>query len=154
MRVETELRDMFSYSLLPLILVVLLLIITIIILKVYKPKERKKQVITNVVVPPRKDITVIKKRYLEEIDKVLLGVNNGENKNRKAYQLLSKIVRNYIYETTNIKVQNYTLSEIEKVNMPSLYELVKEYYDPEFCKESLGNITDSIVKTREVIKKW
>lgn len=154
MQVETELRDMFSYSFIPLIVIALLIVITIILLKVYRPRKRKENITSKVVIPPKKDMIKVKNKYLEEVDKLLDGVNSGEIKNRKAYQLLSKIVRNYIFEATNIKVQNYTLSEIEKVNIPSLYELVKEYYDPEFCKESLGNIIDSIKRTRGVIEKW
>lgn len=154
MQVETELRDMFSYSFVPLIVIAVLLVITIILLKVYKPIKRKEKIIEKVVVLPRKDMIAIKNRYLEEIDKLLIDVKNGEIKNRKAYQQLSKLVRNYIFEATNIKVQNYTLSEIEKCNMPSLYELVKEYYDPEFSLDSTGDVLESIIKTRGVIEKW
>ena len=62
--------------------------------------------------------------------------------------------RSFIFETTNIKVQNYTLNDISKINMPTLYELVSEYYDPEFSRISKGNIINSIAKTREVIVKW
>jgi len=55
---------------------------------------------------------------------------------------------------TNIKVQNYTLSDIEKINIPILYELVKEYYEPEFSKSSEGNILISLEKTRKVMESW
>ena len=38
--------------------------------------------------------------------------------------------------------------------MPILYELVEEYYVPEFSEKSIGNIKLSIEKTRKVIEKW
>ena len=41
-------------------------------------------------------------------------------------------------------LQNYTLEEIEKLKMQVLYELVKEYYTPEFAKESIGDINSAI----------
>ena len=153
MQVETELRDMFSYSFIVPIVVLILLIITIILLFVTK---RKKKIIkeNTVIVPKYKDLMLIKVQYLNKIDTLLSDVNNNKIDNRKAYQTLSKIIRNYIYETTNIKVQNYTLSEIKKINMPILYELVSEYYDPEFSKISTGNIVSSIHKTRSVIDRW
>ena len=51
-------------------------------------------------------------------------------------------------------MQNYTLKEIENLNMPILYELIKEYYNPEFSKNIKGNILSSIEKTEKVIHKW
>ena len=44
--------------------------------------------------------------------------------------------------------------DIKSVDMPILYELVSEYYDPEFSKEAYGDIKKSINRTREVIEKW
>ena len=150
MQVETELRDMFSYSIFTIFFIIVLIVIFIVLLKIRKPKIKPKQI----VVPKYKDLIGIKKLYLNKVDKLYNDVNNNKIDNRKAYQTLSKLIRNYIYETTNIKVQNYTLSEIKKLNMPILYELVNEYYDPEFSKKSVGNIINSIHKTRSVIERW
>jgi len=74
--------------------------------------------------------------------------------NREAYQSLSKLIRMFIYEMTNIKVQNYTLGDIKNINIHILYELVKEYYSPEFSRESKGDIISSIEKTRKVMEVW
>ena len=51
-------------------------------------------------------------------------------------------------------MQNYTLKEIKKLNMPKLYNLIKEYYIPEFANISSGNAEKSIAQAREVIRKW
>ena len=96
----------------------------------------------------------IKEKYIKELDKLESELQNGVMKQRKAYQKLSKVIRYFVFEMTNIKVQNYTLEEIEKLKMQVLYELVKEYYTPEFAKESIGDINSAIEKTRKVILKW
>ena len=88
------------------------------------------------------------------MDLVLRDFNNKVITERVAFQRLSSLIRNFIHETTNIKVQNYTLKEIKLVNMPVLYELVSEYYDPEFAVASDGNFIKSYNKTRMVIERW
>ncbi len=150
MQVTVDLRPMFSYSLVPILLIIILMIIIFIYLRPHKKKDIKK----TIVIPSHKDLAVIKKDYLLKIQKLLDDFNNNKISNRLAYQSLSRLIRNFIYEATNIKVQYYTLQDIAKVNMPVLYELVSEYYDPEFSKISKGNIVSSIEKTRKVIEKW
>lgn len=152
MQVTSELLPMFSYSLIPIIILIILLVILFFII-IHKPKKKVTTPI-NVVIPPRKNLFDIKNRYLTHVNDLLKDVNNNKISNREAYQKLSIYIRNFIYETTNIRVQNYTLSEIKKVNIPILYELVSEYYDPEFSSESGGNIVSSIEKTRMVIARW
>ena len=154
MQVETELSDMFSYSFLPIIIFIIVLLGLIIIFKLYKPHKAKEKVVLKPNTLSHNDTFNIKKKYLLQLDNLVKEVNDNSINVRKAYQKLSKLIRNYIFETTGIKVQNYTLSEIEKVNMPSLYELVKEFYNPEFSISSSGNILESISKTRVVIEKW
>lgn len=155
MQVETELRDMFSYSLPIIIILGIILIVLIIFLLFSKKKKVKKEIIKQeVIIPKYKDLMAIKRMYLNKIDKLYYDITNNKINNREAYQTLSKLIRNYIYESTNIKVQNYTLEEIKKVNIPILYELVSEYYDPEFSVISGGNIINSTQKTRSVIERW
>ena len=150
MQVTTEIQGMFSYSLL---LIILLIIILIIIF--FRMREKKvPKIEEQVIIPPKKDINAIKKNYLIKINNLYEDFNNQKISNRKAYQLLSSLIRNFIFEVTNIKVQNYTLRDIQTLNMPQLYNLVSEYYDPEFAVISRGNIMESINKTKEVINKW
>ena len=150
MQIQTELKPMFSYSFIPILIIMIAIISIIIIPKLTKKKEIKKQI----VIPNHKDLMEIKKRYLSKIQELENNFNNKKITNRKAYQELSNIIRNFIFEATNIKVQNYTLKEIEKISMPILYDLVSEYYDPEFSIISEGNIISSINKTKTVIERW
>ena len=150
MQVTNELMPMFSYSIIPIVLLILLLI-TILIILLIKPKKKTQ---IKVIIPPRKNLMSIKEKYLTLVNNLLKEVKSNNIKSRIAYQRLSNYIRCFIYESTNIKVQNYTLEDIKKVDIPILYELVSEYYDPEFAKFSEGNIISSIEKTRMVIARW
>ena len=60
----------------------------------------------------------------------------------------------YTGHATGIKVQNYTLSEIKTLNIPKLYYLVDECYEPEFSEDNKGNIVETCEKARQVIVEW
>lgn len=150
MQIPTELKPMFSYSILEIIVTIIIIIVLLFI----KKHNSKKEIKPNIIIPAYKDLISIKKNYLLKLKELTNNLNSNNISSRKAYQHLSSLIRNFIYETTNIKVQNYTLKEIEMIGIPILYELVNEYYDPEFAKISKGNISSSINKTRMVIEKW
>ncbi len=154
MQVKTELRPMFSYNII-LIIIAILLIIIAVFLKLFLERKSKTKNIKEIINTPTKaELTTIKSKYLKEIEELSKTYEEGHITSRKAYQKLSSIIRNFIFESTNIKVQNYTLKEIKKINIPILYELVSEYYNPKFASSSNGNIILSINKTKVVIEKW
>ncbi len=154
MQLTTELNEMFSYSLWP-ILLFLVIILFLIIIYILKVKKSKKPIIKiNKVIDSSVNLNKIKSDYLNKINNLVNDVKEEKIANRTAYLELSKIIRKFVYKVTNIKVQNYTLQEIKKLNIPILTELVLEYYQPEFAKDSKGNILKSIEKTKEVIEKW
>ena len=62
---------------------------------------------------------------MKDLDKLSKEVEENKVNSREAYQKLSTIIRYFVYEVTNIKVQNYTLKEIKKINRPILYELIQ-----------------------------
>lgn len=153
MQISVSLEPPFSYTI--EYVIIGLLIILVITIWWYLKKNRK-QLPVNIEVEEgnQKNIKAIKIKYLKK----LLALENKLDKNeiqvRKAYQNLSSIIRYFVHAVTGIKVQNYTLEDIKGLNMPKLYELIKEYYRPEFAEKSLGDIKSSIEKTRKVIKKW
>ena len=153
MQTSVNLQDPFSYSIFFLIVVVLLfLIITIYFIM----QKRKKTVVDIPIIREAsfKDLKNIKHKYLKKLDKLGSKIDANKISIRIAYQSLSIIIRFFVYEVTNIKVQNYTLRDIKRLNMPVLYELIQEYYTPEFAMHSLGDTKSSLEKTRKVIEKW
>ena len=73
---------------------------------------------------------------------------------REAYQLISESIRMFIFEVTDITTQNYSLIEIKKLNIPKLYELIEEYYEPEFSSKPSGDFEAAINKARRIIREW
>ena len=79
---------------------------------------------------------------------------NNKIELREAYQQISSEMRLFVFEMTDIKTQNYSLAEIKELNLPILYELIEEYYEPEFASKSVGDFNASITKARRVISEW
>ena len=153
MELKTELQEMFSYSFIPIIIIFIILVCLIIFTILFIKKTKKQNIIIKQIIP-KKDINIIKNNYLLRINNLLNDINNKKVSNRKAYQQLSVLIRNFIYEATGIKVQNYSLEEIKITSIPYLYDLIYEFYDPEFNKISTSSVKDSINKTVSVIQKW
>jgi len=154
MQTTVSLQEPFSYSVYPILVCTLLMIGLAIYLlwkRKKKPEENEIPVIKEI---EKDDLAGIQIRYLRELDFLKRRVEKGQMSVRRAYQELSKIIRYFVYEVTDIRVQNYTLEEIQKVGLPSLTELISEYYEPEFAEHSLGDAAASIEKTRKVIKEW
>ena len=153
MQIDVNLKAPFSYSWIPIIilLVVLLLPFLYLLLKKLGVFNLKKNNILNFTA---KDINSVKYKYLSKLNDLELNLNDKKITSRKAYQELSVLIRLFVYELTGLEVQSCTLKDIKKLNIPVLYELIKEYYDPEFSKISKGNIKASIEKTKEVISRW
>ena len=155
MQTSVNLQPPFSYSIYPIILICLCMILFTIYLLIKRNKQ-KKRVEDKIKVEEIKnvDINEIKRKYLEELDVIESQLNTNMIHIRIAYQDISRVIRHFVYEVTNIHVQNYSLKEIKDLDMPILYELMQEYYVPEFSKYSYGNVKDSLQKTRKVIEKW
>ena len=155
MQSQVNLQDPFSYSISYIVVFIILLLVfvaifvSLVILKTIKKKKPIKQVVNTPI-----DVNTIKNKYILELNSLEKQFDSNKVTNRNAYILLSGTIRNFIYEVTNIKVQNYTLREVDRLNIPVLTELMNEYYKPEFDYDDEGNLKNSINKTREVIKKW
>ena len=158
MQTTVNLQEPFTYSLIPLIITILLIIgITIYIILSKKAKQEvieKKEEVKAIPEKNIKNIPVIKNRYLQQLNDIEDKYNNKKIELRKAYQLISETIRLFVFEVTDITTQNYSLSEIQKLNIPELYELIKEYYEPEFASKTIGDFNSSINKARRVIKEW
>lgn len=154
MQISVKLQDPFSYSVWPIILVlfVFLAVVIYLIYLIVNNKNKRKNNVFNYV--PPKNLFQIKNQYLQELDNLHFKINQNQISIRKSYQTLSLIIRNFVYEVTDIEVQKYTLEEIKKINIPILTELIAEYYPPAFSLLSEGNIINSLNKTREVIRRW
>lgn len=158
MQTSINLQEPFTYSVIPLI-VVIGLVVAMTCYLIYSKRTKQKIKIEQEkvkAIPEKniKNIPVIKGKYLNELDSIEYKYANQMIELRKAYQLISEAIRLFVFEITDITTQNYSLAEIKKLNIPKLYELIEEYYEPEFASKSIGDFNSSINKARRVINEW
>ena len=151
MQIEFELQPLFTFSILPLLIMFIIFggMTIFIVIKLLKSKKKS----CKITISP-KNVNLIKNNFLNKINELEEKFDNNLLTSRKTYQELSVLIRLFVYEITGLEVQKCTLLEIEKLNIPVLTELIKEYYEPEFSKLSRGNIKNSINKTKGVVLKW
>lgn len=157
MRTNVGVQNPTSYAIWPMILmgviivgIILGLIIHYLVKKFKKPKKPKPVVVK----PPVVNVTSLKSKYIKMLDDLSNDFVQEKVTLRIGFQRMSSIIRNFVFEATGIKVQNYTLDEIRSIGLPKLDELVTEYYNPEFAKMSEGDFVESMLKTKKVIEQW
>lgn len=153
--ITTQLQDMMSYSklgiigLLFLAAVVLIVIVVALIIKIRKNAPDPVPRIAS-----ESKINIAKAKYNKLLMDLEARYQMGKISEKEAYQELSKYIRHFVHDVTGIKVQNYTLEDIGRLNMPMLYYLIAECYAPEFSADASGDLGESIRKAREVIYGW
>ena len=160
MQTSINLQNMYNYSVWPLVLVFLIFAIMTIGLIIVLIKKNKRQVAVKKPdvkkIPEKniKNIPVIKSKYIKKLNGIESKFKDKKIDLRKAYQEISETVRLFVFEVTDVTTQNYSLSEIKKANIPGLYELIEEYYEPEFAEKSVGDFDDAINKARRIVSEW
>lgn len=157
MKTSVTLQGPFSYSLLPIIVLsVLVLSYGMYLLCLYLGKKTKKktqqQPKTKTVT--KTDLAQIKQKYLAELEHIRQAAQQGEITTRTTYQNMSSCIRQFVYEVTGIKVQNYTLLDIKQLQMPHLEALIAEFYHPEFAVISQGDSDAAYQKAKRIIELW
>lgn len=161
MPITIELQDMFSYSFwLVAFAVAVVVLIGVIMMVSFLRKRKPKKPEVQQPVPVQQPIVQpmsgeqIKQTYYALINELENKCRDGKVSNRIAYQELSVILRRFVYEVTGVKVHNYTLEEIKRLNMTSISDVIGECYAPEFSVDKKGAIYDTMNKARMVIKEW
>ncbi len=157
MPTSVKLQDMMSYSVILTIIAVVLVLAPVIFLLVFKLIKFKPKKKVKVEKPkPKKhyDPVTLKNMYLEKIKEIETRYSSSLIDMRQAHLDLSKTVREYCAEASDVPVNSLTLNEIERLNVPSLYLLIKEFYAPEFAYEADADIARSFMNAREVVRSW
>lgn len=158
MQTSIDLQKLYNYSIWPLLLFLLIFIIMsfVLLFKLLKnnKKVEKKPIIKEIPEKNIKNIQAIKNKYINKLNEIESRYKTGKIDLRKAYQQISEEVRFFVFEVTDITTQNFSLSEIKEANIPGLYELIEEYYEPEFASKSVGDFDDAINKARRIVSEW
>ena len=157
METSVKLQEPFSYSMWPIVVVGALVIlygIYLFVTVIMRKKETKpsEQVVVKKVATI--DVNKIKMKYLTQLELIRQELCKEKITTRDAYQKMSRCIRGFVYEVTGIQVQNYTLEDIKKLNMPGLEALIAEYYAPEFALRSISDSSASLEKTKRAIELW
>ena len=157
MKTSVELQDPFSYMIIWIILAVVLIAGVIFCQYYFRKKlgdRLKKEKKIKIKKIAEKTLEGLKRKYIGEIVYIESDLMNNKISVRQAYQKLSLTIRMFVFEVTGIKVQKYTLTEIRRVNIPQLTNLVREYYEPEFAREARADVKTSLYRTRMLIESW
>lgn len=156
MQTNVKLQEPYQYSMIPLIILIVLGIV-VGVYWIYQKRKNGYSSQENIVAISEKNIKnipAIKQKHLQQLEIIENQYTTQQINLRKAYQCISEDIRTFVFEVTDITTQNYSLEEIKKINMPQLYELIKEYYEPEFASKSVGDFENSIHKARGIINEW
>jgi len=161
MPISVNLQEMFGYSALLTILLVVLVAIPLLVYLFFKlkgfklPEKKKKKAEAPKPYVRKRSIQEIKSDYLRQISMIETKYKNNEIDDREAYLRLSTVVRSFVQEMTGIKAVNLTLSEIKELGLPTLADLIAEFYRPEFAYDSEGADTiRHIADARTVVTQW
>ncbi len=164
MNFSVELQKPMSFAVWPLILIGCLLlaaVLFVIIRKIIadnKRRQMEKKLLEEkkkrepVVVKP--SLQELKNQYLAKLAQLESDFLGGKIESRDAYEELSNIFRTFIYDATGTPAHKYTLYDMRGLDKPIVYNLVNNYYAPEFSKDTKGNIIESIDFTKRAIFEW
>ncbi len=157
METTVELQAPFQYMIIWPILAVIMLAAAIFLQVYFRKKlgdrlKKEKQIRLKKI--SEATLEGKKKKYIGELVYIERDLMNRRITVRQAYQKMSLCIRMFVRDVTGINVERYTLTEIRAVNIPQLTNLVKEYYEPEFARETRIDARQSILKTRMLIEGW
>ena len=157
MKTSVELQGPFSYLIIWVILAVLFIGAVVFSQIFFRKKlgdrlKKEKQIRIKKIA--ESTLEGLKRKYIGELTCIEMDLRNQNITVRQAYQKMSLCIRLFVFDVTGIKVQKYSLSEIRRVNIPQLTQLVREYYEPEFALESRMDVMSSLGRTRGVIEAW
>lgn len=151
MQSDIDLAGPFHYSIWYIVVVGFLLFLGLgIIVWLKVQKKSQKEIVVKKQAPL--DLAMIKKKYIMRLDELSKRINNDNP--RSSYQELSYLMRSFVFEVTGVKVTKYTLREIDRKKFPVLYDMIKEFYLPEFSEEGYGDLMSAIGKVRVGIESW
>ena len=154
MQTSVNLQEPYSFSIIPIIVLIIIASVLVFVLLFLKKNQKEKSEVKAIPQKNIKNIPAIKSKHLRELEAIEYQYKNNKLELRKAYQLISENVRLFVFEVTDITTQNYSLTEIKKLNIPNLYETIAEYYEPEFSKKPSGDFINSVNKARRIINEW
>lgn len=101
-------------------------------------------------------LSLIKNKYSEKVVEVVGAYNDGYISNRKAFQSLSVILRNFVHEYSLSGAHAMSLRDLKEAQAPELLtERIQNFYPLAFEEANLtGNVDLAAKDTLMVIQQW
>lgn len=158
MQGDVDLRPVFEFSLLWLILGCVLVVIVIgwLVFVIFITRKRVQKTINTLPQVPyvAPDISLLKQKYLALIDDVEKKYASHEYTKRLAHQSLSTLLRFFVYEAQNHRVDVMTLSDLRKTRYLTLAKAIEGLYIPEFRRHEQGDVAAAASSAREMVSSW
>jgi len=138
-----------------LLFILFICLILPLIIKRHNKKKAKKAENKNYVnhEVPQIPLTV-KEDYSRRLTDINRDHSEGKISSKEGYMRLSAVLREFILEYLGVDVTKKTLAEIKRENIPTVANLIEEYYIVEFSPDKEGDFYSSYVKTIKAINDW
>ncbi len=119
---------------------------------------RKKRIRSIQHLPVLKPVVVsidaLRQKYFTLITEIEVQYTKGEIDVRQVHLLLSTTARLFVFEAKGVSVHKLTLTEIRKLDLQALSDVIAEYYPPEFSKLEAGEAAKAIALARRMVQQW
>lgn len=129
-------------------LLVLMLSLPAVIMWLGRPRTVKPPVVLQ------PSLAQLQQKYLAQIAAVAAAYRNRHFNNRQVHTQLSLLLRQFVWETKGVAAQHFTLAEIEAANLPSLAEVIRQYYPAEFHQTPHGQAEQALELAKGLIQTW
>lgn len=100
------------------------------------------------------DLAALKQKYIALIQDVEAQHQAGSVGLRKLHHQLSYLLRLFVYELKSVRLDTFTLEDLQKSRYKSVAETIERYYLPEFLEVEQGNAAEAIELAMRVINEW
>lgn len=146
-----------AWGLIACCLVVLAIVFYITVFKL----TQKVKIKENILMLPRiasgeERLSLIKNKYVEDIVNIQRSFDADEISDRKAFQALSIVLRNFTHEYSGSGAYAMNLSDLQKTNAPELLlEKIRNYYPLAFEEANrTGNVSLAVQDALKVVSVW
>jgi len=154
-----EIQDKVSYGIVPIIIMAVISVIPIlliIILELRKKSVKKARPEAYEELRPKfpPHSRQVRDSYLAQLRFTRQLYAQGNIDCKEGYHRLSRIIKGFVNDYSEIDIATKTLAEIRVMQVPYVETLVEEYYAVEFSPDLDGDLYKSLDVTEKVIELW
>lgn len=95
-----------------------------------------------------------RQKALVSIDTAYMELKGSRIDTRESYQRLSMIMRTFVSEMTGRNATSLTLSEMKRMGLGNLSELIENCYVPEFALKTQADFKKDADKAKWMVRTW